>query len=117
MARALTGYSASQAESGVVPRIAQHIRQGLLKAPAFLFQSREKFAESIVNLVGLLLFGGLLFQCDIITGEGVEGPFRSPEERFDLAPVCFIKLGLLLLGQPHQDEIADEVGLAEIDAR
>src|SRR5258708_6128507 len=36
------------------------------------------------------------------TGEGVEGPFRSTEERFDLAPVCFIKLGLLLLRQPHQ---------------
>jgi hypothetical protein len=61
MARARTGYAASQAESGVVPGIAQHIRQGLLKARAFLFQSREKLAESIVNLVSFFLLAACFF--------------------------------------------------------
>ena len=114
--RALTGDAASQAESGVVSGVAQHIRQGLLEAATFLLQVREKLTESVVDLVGFLLFGGLGFQCHIIASESIEGPFRSPKEPFNFAPVRFVKLRLLFFRQPHQDEIADEVGLAEIDA-
>src|SRR6056297_3463929 len=53
-------------------------------------------------------------QSKIIPDEIVEYPLAAPEQFLDTAPISFVKARLLLFGKPHQDEIPDQVGRAEI---
>ena len=87
-----------------------------LQAAARLLQSRELSAERLVDVVGLLLLRCLRLEGDVVAKECIKRLFRPAKEPFQLAPIRLVERSLLILRQPHQHEVADEVGLTQVDA-
>ena len=62
------------------------------------------------------MFCGTRPKRKVVPYKRVEGPLRATEKTLNLTPVGLIQTGLFRLRKAHQDEVTDQVGLAQIHA-